>query len=351
MNETKSSGAVKALLVIGSVLLCLLLFVSSVATMLVADVRVVTSKSNLQKIISEALFTAPVRPAAAGIAVGRPARMAASGSSSQIQDALVDNIYDLLIQQFGDKVPLTQEQVQEFVDQSTLSEFMSEKIASVINDIYTGESTTTLTREEVETFLEDNNALIQQTFNRSLSENDIGKIADWVESSNVMEKVEEQVSQITGIGTSSGTSSDGSAAGGTSLGTGIHSNGEITVSTIPAMLNTLRTATSVGALMGCIAVCLALTGLLFLTNWKKFHKALISSGITYLVAGLLFLLPSGLAAWVPSLFAGTAGAVIRQVLLMTGMVSGTVAILGLGLLIGGIVWGNLSKKRQAAAEA
>ena len=106
-------------------------------------------------------------------------------------------------------------------------------------------------------------------------------------------------------------------------------------------------------LIGCVAICLLISGLLFLTNWGRPNAALRCSGIPYFIAGLLFLLPSAVAQFAPSIFAGMGiiGNAIRQVLALAGTISLGVTVFGLVLIIGGAIWGSALKKKRIAAAA
>ena len=146
MYKTKLPTGVRVLLGFLSVILCILLFLSTLVTIIVADVRLVTSKDGLQTIITQALFPtpAPVRPIGA-LAAGVPVLSPVSGTGNEAQGAIVDAIYGMLSEQFGEELPISQEQVEQFLSDSTLPEFVSEKVAGIVNDIYTGKSTTTIT--------------------------------------------------------------------------------------------------------------------------------------------------------------------------------------------------------------
>ncbi len=373
MSSKKLPVGVRILLGFLSVILCLLLFVSTVVTIVVADFRVVTSKNGLQTIITQALFptSAPVRLPAAGLAAGRPVvHLEETDVANEAQQALIDAIYSMVTEQFGEDLEITKDQVSNFISSSTVPEFVSEKVASVVSDLVTGESTTTLTKEEVVTLLEENTAVIEQEMGVVISTEDIQTIGSWVEENKVIETVQQQVAEITGMAPPSSSggsqgdspaegddSSDGTSKPGVLVGTApdgkdvisnIVSGKDVTSLTIAEILAVVRTATSVTALLICIGVCVLLIGLLFLTHWGRPFAAIRSAGIPIMIAGVVIAVPSILAMSLPSLFVGTVLVIVRQVLTLTGYVSMGVAAFGLVLIVVGAVLNGMMKKRAKA---
>lgn len=360
MYKTKLPTGVRVLLGFLSVILCILLFVSTLVTIIVADVRLVTSKDGLQNIITQALFptSAPARGVGA-LAAGVPVRFTAAGTAgNEAQGAIVDAIYGMLSEQFGEDLPISQEQVEQFLSDSTVPEFLSEKVAGIVNDIYTGKNTTTITKDEVMDLLTENADLIKENLGVELTRDSIAVIGDWVEQNDVMGTVQEQVSQITGMAPPAGP--DGEQGDFTTGTTAIPSekevlmglfSGDTSVVTVPAILQLVRTVTSVNALLICIGTCLLLIGLLFLTHWARPFAAVRSAGIPVMIAGLFMSVPAILAMAVPNLFAGAVLAVVRQILSMTGYIGYSVAGLGLVMIVVGAVLNSKMKKNAAAAAA
>lgn len=392
MNKKQLPAGVRVLLGFVSVLLCVVLFVCSLVTILVADLSLLTSKDGLQKLIQDVLFStsAPAKPgfAPAGALPGRnPIRMdepeaggidfggmdlsgiVAGGSP---KDVIVEAIYGMLNQEFAGSSPISKETVSTFVEQSTLPEFVSDKISGMVVDVINGEVTTTITKAEVVQLLEENKTLIESTFQTQLSNDVVESVGDWVEDSNISQSLQQEVAGIVGVepapddsqqegGNPSGDpGSSGSAANKPVFRpSDLEVLDDVTAGNVADMgvgeiLALVRIITAPAVLIGCIAVCLLLSALLFLTNWGRPNAALRCSGISYFLAGLLFLLPSAVAQFAPSLFAGIgiAGSAIRQVLALAGTISLGVTLFGLALIIGGAVWGSaIQKKRIAAAAA
>ena len=130
-------------------------------------------------------------------------------------------------------------------------------------------------------------------------------------------------------------------------------SGDVSNMGIPQILALIRFFVSDTVLLSLAAVCLALTGLLFLTKWGRPWAALRSSGITYMVAGGLYLIPTALTAFAPDLFAalGIAGVVVKSLLSIAAIVPILVFGFGLLLVVASIVLHVLLKKRAAKLEA
>ena len=363
MYKTQLPTGVRVLLGFLSVILCILLFVSTLVTIIVADVRLVTSKDGLQTIITQALFptSAPVRPIGA-LAAGGPVLSPVSGTGNEAQGAIVDAIYGMLSEQFGEELPISQEQVEQLLTNSTLPEFVSEKVAGIVNDIYTGESTTTITKEEVMDLLTENANLIKENLGVELNTEAIEAVGKWVEENDVMSTVQEEVSKLTGLKPPASVKPDGTGkpiTGTTTdeevvlLGTTemlqALLSGDFSVATIPNILNLVRTLTSVTALLICLGVCLLIIGLLMLTHWGRPFAAIRSVGIPVMIAGIVMSVPAILAVVMPSLFTGTVMVIAKQILAMTGYVGYGVAALGLAMIVVGAVLNSKMKKKVAAA--
>ena len=381
MYGKKLPVGVRILLGFLSVLLCVLLFVSTVVTIVVADFRVVTSKDGLKTIITQALFptSAPVRLPVGGLAAGRPVVFLdevdvgdqqipedmmngmgdmlgglVGGTGSESQSALIDAIHSLVSGAVGEDVEISKEQVENFVKNSTVSEFVTDKVAGVVSDLVAGESTTTLTKEEVVTLLEENAAVIEQEMGIVISTEDIQTIAPPSSSGNSGNSGNNGSGEgDTGnAGNLGGSHQSGAIVGmapdGKDVISAVTSGKDVTTLTVAEILAVVRTLTSVTALMICIGVCAVLIGLLFLTHWGRPFAAIRSAGIPVMIAGIVIAIPGILAMAVPSLFTGVVMVVIRQVLTLTGYVSIGVAVFGLVLIVVGAVLNSMMKKRAKA---
>ncbi|MBQ2786119.1 MAG: hypothetical protein IJF02_06415 [Oscillospiraceae bacterium] len=394
MNKKQLPAGVRFLLGFISVILCIVLFVCSIVTILVADLSLLTSKGGLQKLIQDVLFStsAPARPgfSPAGVLPGRvPVRFSTpeedmmggidfgsidfsgiiSGDSSS--GAIADMLFGILEEQFPEEqLPISKEDVTNFVEESTLTDFISDKVSGIVVDVINGEVTTTITKEEVVELLEENKQLIEDTFKTEIPDEVIESVGTFVEESKLSETIQQSVADIVGVEISPTPDdekpSDGNTVGssGSDLKKPLFRPGDLDVLQDVAsgnfsdmgfskILALVRIITAPVVLISCIAVCLLISALLFLTNWGRPNAALRCSGTTYFIAGLLFLLPSAVAQFAPSVFTGMGiiGNAIRQILALAGTISLGVTLFGLALIIGGAVWGGVLKKKRIAAAA
>ena len=374
--KKKQPVGIRILLGFVSFLLCVCLFVTTLAAILILDVRVLTGKQQLQDLISDALFSAVTppramasgRPGAAGAAV-RPVteklaalRLAESDSGESTDKLLLQWGYDAFKEQFGDEIPVTFDQVEDFFDRSTAKDFLADKVSSVINDIYNGTSTTTITNEEIRELLTENKELVEECFQVESSEEVIDTAVEWVEESGVTEYIKPKNLEIILSGGSLDDILSGSAPDDAPVGSGqdasgsienvgsildnmVNGTGDVGVSEILALVRGITSTTVLACVIGAAAV---LIGLLFLANLRRVYVAMIDSGVTFLLAGGLMLVPVFLSGMLTTMIEGPAPMLIQKVLGMTATVSGGTAGLGLALIIGGIVVAVICKKKANA---
>ena len=348
-----------------SVILCIVLFVCSLVTILVADLALLSSKDGLQQLIQGVLLStsAPARPGFASATTlngGVAVPLSDSGedimggldfgsldlsgiiSGGSTSGAIADMLYGILEEQFPEEIPFSKEDVTTFVEESTLTEFISDKVSGIVVDVINGEATTTITKEDVVNLLEENKQLIEDTFKVEVPEEVIESVGTFVEESKLSETIQQSISEIVGV--EEAPKNDMEVLENVT-------SGNVDNMGIGEILALVRIITSPAVLLSCIGVCLLISGLLFLTNWGRPNAALRCSGISYFLAGILFLIPSAAVAFVPSLFSalGVIGNAIKQVLTLAGTISLGVTVFGLALIIGGIVWGNALKKKRLAA--
>lgn len=370
MKIKKPPVAVRVLLGIVSVLLCIALFATAIVAMVIADVQVLTNKDNLQTFISQILFATPKKSAPVilrqGVGIGGVRLDEPEAGLTDTQQMIVDYVYDMLEEQFGEEMPITEEKVEKLLEQSTVPEFLSEKMASIVSDIYTGKVTTTITKEEVLTLMEENKELIEDTFGVEITQEQMDTVADWVEEADIVGTVEEVVKGNWGMKDTENyppapgeDSSKGTSTGHTfGKGSLIESvmAGEATVESImaggvPTILAAIRELTSTTMLLTVLGICAVIVVLLFLANYWKPHAAVRCVGITAMIAALPFLVPTILVLAVPAMFADATMTIVALILKLTAVVCISVFAGGVILLAGSIVWGSLAKKKARAPAA
>ncbi len=371
MKIKKPHVAVRVLLGILSVILCIALFAATIATMVIADFRVMTNKDNLQTFISQLLFASPQKngPVILHQAMGAGGLRLDDTAPSGTSQLVVDYLYGYLENQLGGEIPVSKEEVQDLLEQSTVPEFLSDKMASLVSDIYTGENTTTITADEVQTLIEENKALIETVVGAEITTEQIDKIVEEVEKADVVETVKEVVEVQLGLKPDpenpdapteavDESTGDASAARPPLKENIIQSvlDGNATVEDvinggIPTMLAAIREITSMTVLLSLLGTCAVLIGLLFLANYWKPHAAVRCAGITIMLAGLPFFAMTVAVLAVPALFADPVLSVVALIIQLTSGVSIGVFAGGVVLLVGSIVWGCLRAKKLREMEA
>lgn len=355
-----------------SVILCILLVVATLATAILADLNVVFQKDNLQQLLTEALFTSATArrpaPAISGNGHGAPAvqRFPArlddadltTGLAGDTSSAMVEWIYGTLTDQFGEENLPSLDVVQDFVEESTVTDFLTDKTASIISDVITGSSNTTITTEEIQTLLEDNAQLIEDTFGFEMSEEVISEVITVVEENEVVQAIQKDgVTSVVQQMVDSGALElpqeilpmPGSPSGGSDSATG---------SSPMDLIKSIQSVVSTTTLLMAIGVCVVLIALLMVTNIKRIWIGINNTGISLTVAGSILMIPTSLLWFAADLLmellkeAGPVGKIILHVLKSTAPIHIGIFAGGIVLIIGGCVLRTiLKKKAKAAADA
>lgn len=361
-----------------SFVLCLLLFVTSLTSIVIADIQVIGSKDTMNTIISQ-LLTAPAVPAhrhIAGAAIGvNPRRLAESErQTNELQEMIIEAAYDMLSDMMGEEAELSLETVKEFYYKSTLPEFLADKLSGIISDIYLGEITTTLTAEEVMQVLRDNAPLVKEYFQYEITEEDISAVGQVIAENDFMPQIHEIVegSMNGNLGGSGEGSVEGDFGGNgtttvkpgtgntdTSFISGIF--GENTMASalvsdlmgangIGGTVRAVRTLSSSTYLYTLLGVCAALFVLILLVNYYKIPSALRATGFVVFFASLFFAVPTAVVMYVPM---GDSTVITVAQLILTSTMPVTLTALGIGLVlfVAGVVLGIVLRAKRKAALA
>lgn len=360
----KPHVVIRILLGIISVVLCIALFVGIFTAMVIGNIRVLTNKDNLQTFISEILFATPKKHAPVilrqGVGVGGVKLDEADAEMDGTQQMIVDYVYDMLKDQFGDELPVSEEKVEELLSESTVPEFLSEKMASIMSDVLTGETTTTITSEEVVELIQENSELIQDTFGVEITQEHLDAVSEWVEEADITNTVQQVVQGNLGLkDPETGRPEEGGVALAPEMQGSVLQgmvSGQVSVDSIlngdiQTILAVFREITSVNILLTILGACAVLVVLLFLVNYWKPYAAVRCVGITAMIAALPFLIPTVLVLAVPAMFAEPGLSIVALVLRLTSVVCIGLFVGGVVLLAGSIVWGTLAKKKALAVAA
>lgn len=347
-------------------LISLVLFFSVAAALFIGNVQIITDKDNMSAIIREALFDRfTIQPARSGgngngtaATVRIHSRMAMprvkldeDQPSSDASEALVEWMYNIVMEQFSGELDASLEDVQAFVDESTLKDEIANLSASLISDFYTGENTTDLSADTITALLEENAALIEKHFNLTLTGEDIATISKTIEENGYIAQIQEQGVANMLISAMAGGTAGSSGTGGTpdSSDTGSAN----LVQTVTSALNTFRSYTSTGALLICVAVSILCIAAILALNWKWLARGLYNSGMPLFLVSLpsaalcLYVLFMG-SSW-DALFAdisSSVGAAAKIAIRLIAPASLGVFATGAVLLISAIVVKVLTGRKQ-----
>lgn len=339
MKFGKPSFPIRILIQTLSVVLCLLLVLCLLCTAVVLDLKVLTSSGNLQT-----LFTALTTDTASQPSVQAP--VAGSGylvklSSSSLSgdldipgDALTDSglltdyIYDIIQGTVGEDSEVTYDQVQSFIDQSTIMDFASEKTSSYIQDALNGQSSTTITTDELMDLFEENQALMEEHFNITVDDEMKANL-----ESQIQKVVEED--DLNGALRQQIDNAMSTPIAGTDL-------------TAQQLLEAIGQLTQAKVIVAMIGLCLVLVIGLMALNLYNLPMGLSWSGIGCLGAGLLLSVPLmvlGSSDMLSQSLPQTAASLVPVVISAISPVHYSIACLGLVMIVSSVVWRILAPKK------
>lgn len=363
-----------------STVLCLILVAGSLVTVLLFDVKALTSAGGIETILT-ALTTAgstdqpaPTQPEAAA---HRPVMLStltlpegytmdengnvydADGnfvysigqSDSQRPDgveipddltiptnaltdpnALAEYIYQMAQKYMPDQFTATQEEVLEFLQDSTIMEYVSEKAASYVQDAINQEQTTTITTDEIMDLLEDNQPLIEEKFQLT--------VTDEVKE-NIRAEVDKAITEDDLNGTIQQTINE-------AMEQPLNGTGSLTLGKLAAWVGQL---TQTKVLLAMVALCLVLVALLMAANFYYLPGGLGWAGTALLNSGVLLSLPLLVLRFFPSALTNIAPEAGQLLPTLAGAYDVLapyhygLAIFGLLTLVASFVWRTLCRSK------
>ena len=203
-------------------------------------------------------------------------------------DAIVDWVVGQLQDFTGGELPVTPEQIENFVEQSTIKDFIAKKVAGMVGDFYTGNITTTITMEEITQLVEENKALIQSVFGIGTTDEHSEALKQIVEDTGILEEVQEQgiMGILGGVGGMGGVGGDGE--GGGLMDPGMMQQ----MQQIQMAVEIVRQVTSYTAIAAVGLIFLALAAILFCTTQFSWPATLADCGVVLMLASAIFVIPS-----------------------------------------------------------
>lgn len=293
------SPGVRFLLGFITFLLCIVLFVTTVAGILVSNVaQVLSSQENLENLLRQVLFVdmhksislrnAPIgnTPSLRQAPVKNLAPSNLRLSEQQTASSMVDWIYEALAEDFGDELQVDLETVKEFVERSTLDDFLVEKGAALINDVYTGENTVTLGADEIKEKIEENAALIEEYFGVPVDTQVITDVTTVIEKNEYVARIEEEGIVNIIMNPQGSTTPDGN-----------ENPNSVDTQQIQKTIETVRTVVAMQTVMMVAGAVLLLILLILLVNIKQIWVGLNKAGVTLMCGALPFVILT-VAVWV-----------------------------------------------------
>lgn len=349
-RENRPSLVLRVPLQLLSLIMSLVLTIALLGTALLLDFNRLFSAGGIKQLVS-AVFTSSgsrnsvIRPAAGALGIG----MLAEQDEFQVtipedifnddnSDALVDWLCEMASQAAGESVQINRDQVAEFVEQSTLTDYIADKVAGYTSDFIQETNNTEITVEELKGLLEENRELLEETFQieftPELQESIDKTIEKVVEEDNLNEMIHQQVFETIEEAIDSAD-------------TGV---------TVQDARSYLQLLTSKGLVWGAVGLCVVLMLLLCAANFYNLPGGLTWSSVSCIVSGLILSIPLAVLQSSPALLTdilGIPGAIthlLTSFLSVFGLVHYGILILGIVLLLLSIAWRVVRSMMQPNVE-
>ena len=326
----------RPILRLASFLIYLLLLVSLLATVLLTDVYILTNPNGIKTILSHVVSAeeapAPSSPTTAAPALTLLSTVTVSEEVALSEESLVAMVQEMAEQILGEDVPISAEQIAHFIKESTFMEFVAGKAAIIVEQSLTNELGTTplITPEDILQLIEDNEELIEETFQIDITDQTKQEMALQIDTA--LADADVNAALQNGIAQT--------------LQTPIPGTKNLTVQDV--MEYTRRLAQPIVILIG-YAVCLLLIGLLFAFNSYRPYRGLNRAGSACVAVGSLLSLPLALLQFTPALISGFLPETGNTIQLFNGAAAvmapvhyGLTAV-GMVMLIVAFVWQKLRR--------
>lgn len=174
-----------ALTVILTVLVCLFLFLTTVMGTVIVVARRSTTEDGALKLLEEMEIVETINRLNE-TAVNNKADEDNEDKKSD-DEKFIDNLNDYLLKKAG--FPLTERELEELIEDSTIKEFLAEKIALYCEDLYEGNDSFSLRKRDVVELLEDNERVIRREFKTSVPDDIFEDLANWLVDDDAIEQM------------------------------------------------------------------------------------------------------------------------------------------------------------------
>ena len=164
-----------------AILLCLFIFLWSLTAMLLYNVRSATSGEQLGKNLESVLEDTDL--------VNLPASQLI-GNVEDSDVTIVEWVIQEISANYDGKVVASEKDIEKFLEESTISDFVVAKLELYLNDVYSGSDNFEITVDEIEELLEDNADLMEDVFGTPLSRKQINSFIAELEDREILENLE-----------------------------------------------------------------------------------------------------------------------------------------------------------------
>lgn len=349
--------ALRAFLQVVSVFLCVLLLVFVTATVVLIDLKQMDSADGVKQLISS-VFNAPAvsRPPVTDVSPVRPASTAlptfemgivrtgaisggnvedvagelpegilSGGDSAENVNILIEWLYQQLEENATEDLPFTQEQFQDFMNQSTVVDYLSEKLVGFAQDFMNGTTETNITTEELMELLEENEELLESELGITLTEEDKNALSEELDKVIVEQDINNTIRQEVS----------------TTVNNALGSTVGVTLGAVQAIFRFLSSDLLIFIMIGiCVLLALMLCG----ANYYNLPAAITWISAPCVLVGMTTVLPllafkvggNLIETYLPMI--ASFGSVIQALVQHFAPVHCTVLIVGLVLFVGSMLW-------------
>ena len=177
VKKAPPSKGVRVVLCLLSILVCLCLTISLLLTALAVDMRRLMDADSVDS-AAESVLQGNVTLCVSSLAVSDTEK---DGVDQFVRDQLVEIIHEMLNADDGLDENVTREQVDQFLEDSTIEEYLTDKIAGYAMDMIMGTDNTSITVSEILELLEENEEAFEENFGVELDGETIDRIRFFLE--------------------------------------------------------------------------------------------------------------------------------------------------------------------------
>lgn len=157
---SKPKNKSKTLTTIFTILLSVCLFITSLLSIVIYDVRNAVKEDNLKKMLDDVQAVDVI------------------DDTGMVSDSDLERFYELLDKKYD--IEMSDRELDSFIDDSTIKPFIADKIADFCEEFFEGDAELKIRKSEIVRLIEKNRDVIGDEFGVYLWEEDIYDIAEWI---------------------------------------------------------------------------------------------------------------------------------------------------------------------------